>query len=88
MAKLYVVRAHLGGEYDGQPRDGIFGYEPTVYADKAAADARAEVLGRTGEWGDGKPQGQRRQGETNSGQRPTRCARLEWATARSRPRWE
>lgn len=55
MASLYVIRADLAGDYDGIPRDAVYGYEPTVYADQDAAEARAMKLRETGEWGDDGP---------------------------------
>ncbi len=49
-ATVFVVRANLSANHDGMPRQGIFGDEPTVYADESAAEDRAEVLRTTGDW--------------------------------------
>jgi hypothetical protein len=53
---LFVVRAIMSVKHDGMPRDAIFGYEPTVYADRADAEARAEILRATGDWPGERPE--------------------------------
>lgn len=52
---VYVVCVDSADEYIDVPHDGLYGYDPIIFAAQSRAESRAELLSESGDWALGQP---------------------------------
>lgn len=52
---VWIVRVNNPEQYNNCPYDGVYGYDPIIFAAHCRAEYHAELLSESGDWPAGQP---------------------------------